>query len=293
MAFSNILDPARYHGQTTKPPFFEGWYFKLVSADERHRFAIIPGVYKATDPQKSHSFIQVHDSESDRVTYHQYPIDAFKTAPDRFEIQIGSNTFTKNQVTLDIEDELAAIKGTVSFSGLTRWPVSFFSPGAMGWFAWVPAMECYHGVVSLDHAIEGGFIFNGSTHDFSDGRGYIEKDWGKQFPSAWIWGQSNHFNQSGTSLMISVAVVPWLGLSLGGFIIGFLHEGQLHRFTTYNFSKIEVLEIEDKEVRLVVKNGSHRLQVRAQRVEGGLFQAPNTVAMGRQIFETLNANLAV
>ena len=23
----------------------------------------------------------------------------------------------------------------------------------MGWYAWVPFMECYHGVLSLDHTI--------------------------------------------------------------------------------------------------------------------------------------------
>ncbi|MCK7537696.1 MAG: tocopherol cyclase family protein [Marinilabiliales bacterium] len=29
--------------------------------------------------------------------------------------------------------------------------------------------------------------------DFSGGRGYIEKDWGHSFPSAYVWMQSNHF----------------------------------------------------------------------------------------------------
>jgi hypothetical protein len=167
------------------------------------------------------------------------------------------------------------------------------SPGAMGWFAWVPLMECYHGVVSMDHRIEGRLRFDDQVLDFSGGRGYIEKDWGKQFPSAWIWGQSNHFDTPGVSLMLSVAVIPWVGRSFAGFIIGLLHDGVIHRFATYNRSRIESFSINDTEVNLVLKNATHRLYIRAMRVEGGLLKAPTTIEMDRRIIETLNASLAV
>jgi tocopherol cyclase len=129
--------------------------------------------------------------------------------------------------------------------------------------------------------------------DFSGGRGYIEKDWGKRFPSAWIWGQSNHFNQESVSLMISVAVIPWLGQSFAGFIIGFLFEGKIHRFATYNRSKIEEIRLDDKHVDIVVRNSKHRLKIRAIREEGGLLQAPTEIAMDRRILETLNASLEI
>ena len=45
--------------------------------------------------------------------------------------------------------------GRLVFEGITPWPVSITSPGIMGWYAWVPKMECYHGVLSLDHRIQG------------------------------------------------------------------------------------------------------------------------------------------
>ena len=51
----------------------------------------------------------------------------------------------------------------------------------MGWFAWVPRMECYHGVLGFDHAVQGHIAVDGNTLDFNDGRGYIEKDWGYAF----------------------------------------------------------------------------------------------------------------
>jgi len=293
MGFTNTLHPERYHGFSKKPPYFEGWYYKLVSADEQTRMAIIPGVYLATNPENNHCFVQVFDSNADEVRYHRYPYAAFQAARDSFKIQVGPSTFSRDEISLNIEDEIGRLSGSLHFTDLHPWPVSVIAPGAMGWFAWVPLMECYHGVVSMDHRIDGRLALDGQLLDFSGGRGYIEKDWGKQFPSAWIWGQSNHFTTPGVSLMVSVAVIPWLGRSFAGFIIGLQHEGQIYRFATYNRSQIERLSIYDTEVSLVVINPKHRLRIRALRVEGGLLQAPTMVEMDRRIIETLNAQLEV
>jgi len=293
MILPNILYPARYHGFGTKPPFFEGWYYKLVSQDENHLFAIIPGVFLAEEQTKSHCFIQVFDSETAQVRYHSYPIEAFKAAKNAFEIQIGSNTFASRKITLAMDDDLQKVQGSLTFEGLKQWPVRLTSPGAMGWFAWVPFMECYHGVVSMDHSINGHLEIDGQLLDFSGGKGYIEKDWGKQFPSAWIWGQSNHFDHPGVSLMLSVAVIPWLGSSFGGFIIGLLYQGEILRFATYTRSKIEEMAIDDKVVNITVRNANYRLEIEAFRTEGGLLHAPTKVEMGRRILETLNAKIAI
>jgi len=293
MILVNTLHPDRYHGFAKKPPYFEGWYYKLVSIDEESKLAIIPGVYLAPDEENNHCFVQVFDSNELEVRYHRYPFSAFQASRDSFEVKIGPNTFSRDGITLAIDDETGRLHGRLEFADLNPWPVRTFSPGAMGWFAWVPMMECYHGVVSMDHRINGQLVLDDKVLDFSGGRGYIEKDWGKQFPSAWIWGQSNHFDLPGVSLMLSVAVIPWVGRSFGGFIIGLLHEGVLHRFATYKRCKIETLSIEDTHVDLVVKNSTHRLHIRALRVEGGLLQAPTTVEMDRRIIETLNAQLEI
>ncbi|MFN2304011.1 MAG: tocopherol cyclase family protein [Anaerolineales bacterium] len=291
--FSNILHPSRYHGRGVSPPFFEGWYYKMVSQDEETRFVIIPGVYHATEESKSHCFVQVFDSQADQVHFHRYPFNAFRSKRDSFEIYVGDNYFSADQIRLAIDDDLAHVHGSLKFSNLNPWPVQFFSPGAMGWFAWVPFMECYHGVVSMDHTIEGSLDFDGKTLNFTSGRGYIEKDWGRQFPAAWIWGQSNHFDKPGISLMISLATIPWLGGSFGGHVIGLLLDGTLHRFATYNRSKIDEIAIKDSEICLVVHNRSLRLSISAKRKRGVILQAPTTIEMDRRILETLDARLDI
>jgi tocopherol cyclase len=214
-----VLDPAGYHGHRKRPPFFEGWYFKLVDASEQHRYAVIPGVFLSDEPDRHHAFVQVLDGRTGLSTYHRYPAEQFWAADGEFELRIGPNHFTAERLSLDIQAPEFVTSGQLGFRSLTPWPVTLTSPGIMGWYAWVPFMECYHGVVSLDHVIEGSLHVNSQQIDFSGGQGYIEKDWGQAFPSAWVWFQTNHFAQPGTSLTASVAIIPWIRRSFPGFII--------------------------------------------------------------------------
>ena len=50
----------------------------------------------------------------------------------------------------------------------------------MGWYYKLPFMECYHGVVSLNHDLKGSLNLNNIHYHFDDGKGYIEKDWENQ-----------------------------------------------------------------------------------------------------------------
>ncbi|MFZ2518126.1 MAG: hypothetical protein WA089_05455, partial [Anaerolineae bacterium] len=69
----SIWRPALYHGRGKQPPFFEGWYFKLVDAGEQHRYAVIPGVFIGREPGASHAFVQTLDGATGRTAYHRYP----------------------------------------------------------------------------------------------------------------------------------------------------------------------------------------------------------------------------
>ena len=207
--FDGTLHPAWYHGETKRPPFFEGWYFKLISPDRSLRYAIIPGIFLSDDPARHHAFVQVFDGVTGHVTYHRYPATEFRALAGEFDIRIGPNRFTRQGLELHIDDELRTVEGQVQFGAGQGWPISVRSPGVMGWFGWVPIMECYHGVLSFDHALDGGLTVDGAPHDFSGGRGYIEKDWGRSFPGGWVWMQTNHFETPGISFSASIAIIPF------------------------------------------------------------------------------------
>lgn len=290
----NTMHPARYHGRLRdqRPPYFEGWYFRIVDATERHRFAIIPGIIWSGRP---HAFVQVLDAAGG-AHYHEYPVDAFWTPDDRFEVHAGPNRFNHNEMTLLIDRPEQSVAGMVRFGGLTPWPVTWAAPGIMGWYAWVPFMECYHGVVSLDHAIYGTLTVNGEEIDFTGGRGYIEKDWGRAFPEAWIWFQTNLFEQPGTCITASIAIIPWLMTAFPGFIIGLWHEGRLYRFATYTGAKTERLHVTEHTIEWIVADRKYWLEMFVTQGAGssfGLLKGPDRAEMGVRVAETLSATVHV
>ena len=211
MPFSpTLFHPERYHGHNRRPPFFEGWYFKLVDASETHRYAVIPGIFLSEDPDRHHAFVQILNGSTGEATYHCYPADEFRAADDRFEVEIGPNRFSNREVVLDINDSSRVARGTVHLGTPVPWPVTPTRLGIMGPYGWAPFMECNHGLVSFDHSLEGTLSIDGGDVDFSAGRGYTEKDWGKAFPAGYVWMQTNHFETPGTSFVASIAIIPWM-----------------------------------------------------------------------------------
>lgn len=285
------LNPDWYHGHGAQGPFFEGWYFKVIDATEEHRFAFIPGIFINRDPGKTHSFVQVLNGSTGTTKYLRY--SDFEAAYDRFDVRIDTNHFTRDRISLQIEHEESIIKGSLSFSELKPWPITWSQPGIMGPFGWIPFMECNHGVVSLDHEIKGTLEIDNQVIDFTGGRGYIEKDWGSNFPKGYIWMQCNHFEDAGTSLTASIAVIPNLGRTFPGFIVGFLYQGKLYRFTTYNRSQVRLLRVSDTHVEWHLTSSSHLLILVATRAAGGLLKGPEKTDMHMRVDETMSASIKI
>jgi tocopherol cyclase len=281
-----VMNPVWFHGHGKKAPFFEGWYFKLVSANEQEKWAFIPGIFISND---KHAFIQVLDGNSGAARYHHYAASEFIAKENAFDVLLGRSHFQLDSINIRIHDELGKIKGSLTFKNQHPWPVTLASPGVMGWYGWLPFLECYHGICSLDHSITGRMNIYGKEIDFSGGRGYIEKDWGQSFPTGYIWQQSNHFETLGTSLTASFATVPNVGRTFAGFIVGLWHESILYPFTTYNGTKVEYMRVDDTQVQWALKNSKHELKVTATRAEGGLLLGPEREAMHKRVDETLKS----
>jgi len=294
----NILHPERYHGFGRSSRYFEGWYYKVVDSSERHILAVIPGISLgdgAADP--GGAFVQILDGISGRTCWFGFPREVFHAARRSFDVAIGSNTFSARHLCLDLADSGHRIHGELTFLNQVPWPRSLLSPGAMGPFSFVPFMECYHGVLSMDYDITGWLEVDGVRVDFTGGRGYLEKDWGTSFPQAWIWAQTNHFAAPRTSLMVSVARVPWLGGSFTGFIAGFLHDGKVHIFASYNGSRLEHLSVHSDRVDLRFVRGRLRLEVMLFRpgatAENQPLRSPVAGAMQGRVGESIRARASV
>jgi len=292
-SIKQVMTPASFQGTNSKAPYFEGWYYKLVDASGNTRLAVIPGMMLDPKPENDQAFIQVMDGETSHVVFKQFPLSAFKPIKNVLDVSLGGNHFSLQHILLDIAQDDFRIKGEVTFGVLAPWPVSIASPGIMGWFAWIPFMQCYHGLVSFDHSLAGKLTINGKEIDFTGGRGYIEKDWGSSFPECWIWMQTNHFTEPGTSLSASIARIPWLGSTFPGYIVGLWHQRELYRFATYNGTKVKRLEMTPEKICWTLTNRTHRLELAADRAGSGLLYAPGDAGMARRVAESLTARVEV
>ena len=285
--FKGIFHPEAFHGHGRSKRYFEGWYVKVVSADQKTRWAVIPGVFLGLDGGVNEAFIQLLDGSTGRSWYHKFDTSEFSASAEEFDVTLGSNHFSSKGVTLDLPE----LKGSIRFeSELDPWPVKPLSPGIMGWFGAVPFMECFHGIVSFGHDLAGDMSVEGEQVSFAGGRGYIEKDWGRAFPSGYVWLHSNHIDSDPeASLIGSVAIIPWIGRPFRGYIVGLKHSGKLHRWTTYNGAKEIELTITDTHVQWQLSSKDGLLTLSADRVRGGLLHAPIRTEMHQRVDETLDA----
>ena len=282
-----------FQGNKKKKNYFEGWYFKMVSANEQAIISVIPGISLSENGDQQHAFIQVIDGITAKTYYFNFPIEDFYFSKKEFAVRIGENYFSKDSLVLNVNDGKVKIKGTILISDPTPYKIGNRQPAIMGWYRFVPFMQCYHGVVSLTHSLSGNLLLNSEKFDFESGKGYIEKDWGESMPEAWIWMQTNTFVDRSTSFMLSVANIPWLGKSFTGFL-GFLHyKGETYRFATYTNDKLTIKKISEKKLLIRIKNRKRTIVIETESKQSGLLKAPIKGSMDRRISESVDSNIKI
>ncbi len=281
-------NPDMYHGWGKSRNFFEGWYFKIVDPTERFAFAIIPGISFGKNGE-IHAFIQVLDGKKCTTAYHKFDHAVFQPSGDTFELALDGNFFSADSIKLNLPE----LQGELHWQNRYPWPKMLSAPGIMGWYSFVPFMECYHGVVSINHTLQGRLCVYGEEADFTEGKGYIEKDWGRSFPNSWIWMQTNHFDATyPVCLSASVAKIPWLGNHFIGYIVGFLLDQKLYRFATYTGAMMRA-DFDENTVRLSFKDRRNRLEIIAHKAEGSDLASPISGNMTGKVNESMQAKIEV
>lgn len=192
---------------------FEGWYFKHQK--EKVTVAFIVG------RAQNGSFLQAITPKGTE----QFEIDDFQILGDDL---YGKNfSFSKRGCTFD----MPGLQGTIAYG--PQWALR---SDIMGPFRYLP-MECSHGIISMGHRLSGSLTIAETTYDFDGGMGYIEKDCGISFPSAYQWVQCNNFSEN-CSLMLSVANIPFGGFHFNGCICAILYDNREYRLATYKGAEI-------------------------------------------------------
>lgn len=284
-----VYKPEIFQGNLKKKNYFEGWYFKHVSNDLKYVWSFIPGIsLTKNDP---HAFIQVINGVTGETEYIIYDLDAFTWQKKSLYLKIGNSVFTGRYIDLNIQNEKLRITGRITYSNNITYPGSMFSPGIMGWYSFIPFMECKHGIVSVNHDLNGSMTINENEIDFNNGKGYIEKDWGTSFPEAWLWVQANNFNDHNSSFSFSVAKIPWLGKFFIGFIAFLYYNKRFFLFSTYNKSVITKINHSSLKIDLIMQNNDDRLVVSILKSTFGELRAPVSGNMSRRIKESIDSEV--
>ena len=285
----SLFRPWAFQGSLSRRNYFEGWYFKHVSADKQQVWSFIPGISISSGGR--HSFIQVLNGMTAESQVYEYAVEDFFASGKELNVQIDKSRFSKEGIRLELQNSSQKISGDLSYSHMEEYPSSVSKPGIMGWYSFVPFMECKHGVVSMYHKLSGGLHINETFVDFKDGTGYIEKDWGTSFPESWVWLHCNTFDSSHTSFTFSVAKIPWLGSYFIGFISYLKLEDRFINLSTWSNARIEKLSYSGKVLQVRLSNKKYRLEIEALNKQAGLLKAPELGSMTRIIKESVDATV--
>jgi tocopherol cyclase len=286
-----IYRPEVFQGNLKMKNYFEGWYFKHISHDLQQVWSFIPGV--SLNDRDPHAFIQVIDGITGKTEYITYPLQEFIWDKKRLYLKIGNSVFTDKYIDLNIDKENLKISGHIDYANIVNYPKRLFSPGIMGWYSFVPFMECKHGIVSVNHDLTGCLKLNDNMIDFTNGKGYIEKDWGTSFPEAWLWIQANNFNDHNTSFTFSVAKIPWRKKFFIGFIAFLYYNKKFYLFSTYNNSELSEINHSEKSVSLTLTNHNSVLKICVVKNTFGELRAPSSGDMSRRIKESIDSEVSL
>lgn len=244
---------------------FEGWYFKHQSGDDA--VAFIPG------RAESGAFVQMICANGSR----QFDVPSLSAGQG--VIRAGDCLFSRGGCKI----RLSGVSGELFYGALSP-----LRSDIMGPFRFFP-MECRHGVISMGHSVCGSLLIDGVEHSFNGGRGYIEKDSGVSFPSAYQWLQCNDFPKP-LSIMLSVATIPFCGFNFKGCICAILYEGREFRLATYR--GVRILESRAEIVRLSQGKLLLEVEIKPGSV-GHELRSPVLGRMSGMIRESCNAEIHV
>lgn len=264
-----------FHGYQKNHSFFEGWYLKHQSSDGV--LALIPAYHIDRQGRRSASLQIVTDTESWIIPY---SADRFQAASSLFYVNLDTSAFSEQGIHLDIAAKDVVLTGRISYS-----PFTTPSYDIMGPFCAVPFMQCRHGVLSLAHRLSGQVVINGRRLDFDGGIGYIEKDWGRSFPSRYIWTQCSWTDKKTKTpccVMLSIADIPFAGTHFTGCIGSILFRGKEYRLATYK--GVKILEYTRREI--VVSQNGMLLHINLIKEQPLSLAAPALGSMSRTIKES-------
>ncbi|QOR36528.1 hypothetical protein IMX26_06890 [Clostridium sp. 'deep sea'] len=265
--------------------YFEGWYYRLINPVSKKSLAFIPGISLGKD---KHAFIQLLTSDG-LIDYYRFPVNQFSYKKP-LTIKIADNFFNKKALEVNLNG-VNKISGSLKLTDIQ--PLSF---NLMGPFALLPNLPCYHGVISMQHKVNGTLKINNEVSHWNN-LGYIETDKGHSFPNGHIWLQCNSFrNCKNLSLSCAISEITIARRSIPVCYILIHHNNKRYYFTTWLGAKTKHIIYKNNNLNLIIKQRNHDLKINILMPqnylkEKNLLVSPSQGSMVSHVNEILNANI--
>lgn len=278
-------NPAPYHGQHKNKSFFEGWYYKFDQPEIDLTLIVIVGIAMNVDGDKE-AFSQFGESATSKPRYYHFNAVEFQASSHTFEVRLGQNYFSIDRLKLDLID----LQMDLHFMNHLSWQGSPYIPNIMGPLSYYPHLDCHHNVLSLRNAVRGTLSFNGTAISLDGAIGYIEKDWGKTFPKAHIWMQSNTLELSDLSLSLAVGKMEFLkrGWKAHAAILQGADGARL--FASYRLHRFQFRQ-NSEGYHLTFSASRYALQISFNYRDTMLLVSPNNQGMKGIVEESLQSEI--
>ena len=152
----------------------------------------------------------------------------------------------------------------------------------MGFLSKAP-LECFQEIIYM--SADSTFTIDNKKYT---GIAYMEKTFGTNFPTKWIWLQSNH-SKNNSSISFSVGIVPVLFLKKKGFLCVLEFNNTEYRFGSFNLSKVKIEVIENQTIITIRRKQDVILIKPKQATTVKLVGPSKNGKMNLDVFESIKA----
>lgn len=251
------MEQKYFQGSFDLQPYFEGWYFKVVTPNEKRIFVWIASV-SFTEEKKG--YIQVLDSNESITDTVEFSI-SHVCFPSQSFIQIGNNCFKENQIILNLKTIQHHYIGNLKLYSPTLLKTSMYAPTIMGPFSYFKNMQCNHGIISLCSQVTGTLFVDNIKIDMDGATCYIEKDYGRSFPKEYLWLESHHAKKhKDCTIFCSYAHIPFPIFSFYGLICVLRIKKDQEVFATWNGAKTS-FKYKNEQYQIHIKKRTKELTI--------------------------------
>ena len=238
---------------------FEDWYFRII--DEKGEYLISLDIRITKKGRKLEGILQVERTTGTERIISTCSLD--KIIIQEIVICIDGSQLGVDKMILNIDEPGLKIRGEIGLSHKVDLKQSFLQPGLMGFYKWIPFLEFYQEVLSLQSVTVGRIEMNDETYSMDGGNCYIQKQWGEHFPNVWLWAQGNTFDKKrDLSIALGVARLKIFFNYYTAFAIPLHYDDHTEIFANYNGGHIAKLYRYKGYVHLIVTKKDKMLDVK-------------------------------